>query len=321
MPSLDLKAHAKLNLTLEVLGRRGDGYHEIASIMQTIDLCDDVRLSPADEIVLTCDDPALQSPDNLAFKAAQRLREVSGYQGGARIDIRKSIPVAAGLGGGSSDAAAALRGLNELWGLGMTPARLHAVAAEIGSDVPFLLDGGAAIALGRGERVRRLPTPNLPWITLLMPDAPHKRDGVGANADGGANVGSANGGGNGNNDADADAQPSKTAALYAMLNRGHYTKGMLTRKLEARVRGGGDVPPQLLFNAFDAVAFDAYPELRRYWDAFAALGAKEIHLSGSGPAMYAIASKREVASAMQLLLRHKHGYDARVVSAVDPQRL
>ena len=287
-----LKAYAKINLTLEVIDRRADGYHEIASIMQTIDLCDAVSLTPAADLTLSCDNPALETPDNLALQAARLLRAESGYTGGAHIAIRKAIPVSAGLGGGSSDAAATLMGLNALWHLDTPTPKLEAIAAKIGSDVPFLLEGGTAIALGRGERIRRLPPAKVDWLVALTPDVSH----IGGRA-------------------------SKTAALYDTLTPANYTGGMLTRKLEARIRGGGDVPPQFLFNAFDDVAPHAYPGIERYRNAFAQLGAREIHLTGSGPSMYALMPKREVGTAVQLLLKHKHGWNAHLASAVTPPPL
>ena len=143
--TLTLKARAKVNLTLEVLGRREDGYHDIASIIQTIDLCDTLSLEPADSILFECDKPELQSQDNLALKAAYLLKASTGYDGGARITLLKGIPVSAGLGGGSSDAAATLTGLNTFWGLGLPLDELIPLAAQLGSDVPFFLHGGTAM--------------------------------------------------------------------------------------------------------------------------------------------------------------------------------
>jgi 4-diphosphocytidyl-2C-methyl-D-erythritol kinase len=110
----------------------------------------------------------------------------------------------------------------------------------------------------------------------------------------------------------------KTAALYRALGGSDYTKGALTRKLEARIRGGGDVPPQFLFNAFDAVAYDSFPGLDRYWSTFRSLGAREIHLAGSGPSMFAPMSRREVGTALQLLLSHRYGWEAHLVSTKMP---
>ena len=282
---LTVKACAKINLTLEVLGRREDGYHDVVSIVQAVDLCDTLTLEPADTIVLECDSPSLRSPDNLVLKAANLLRGTTGCRMGALIRLRKEIPVAAGLGGGSSDAAATLKGLNLLWELGLSIDDLMPVAAQLGSDVPFFLHGGTAMAYGRGERIRVLPPPDLWWVVVLAPpiEVPHK-----------------------------------TASLYGRLNETNFTKGALTRKLQARIRGGGDVPPQFLFNAFDDVAFDAFPGLEQYWNTLYSLGAREIHLTGSGPSMFAPVSSREVGTALHLMLRHRYGWNAYLVSARQP---
>ena len=150
---LELRAHAKINLTLEVLGKRDDGFHDIVSIMQTIDLHDDVTLKRADDITLTCDDPDLAGEDNLALVAARKLKEVTGVDRGVDITLQKHIPVAAGLGGGSSDAASVLNGLNDLWELELELGALEEIATEIGSDVPYFLSGGTALVQGRGEHV------------------------------------------------------------------------------------------------------------------------------------------------------------------------
>ena len=113
--------------------------------------------------------------------------------------------------------------------------------------------------------------------------------------------------------------PSKTAALYGMLTPANYTRGFLTRKLEARIRNEHDVPAQFLFNVFDDVAFDGYPGIEHIWNTFTELGAREIHLSGSGPSIYALMPRREVGTAIHLLLlRHKHGLNAHLVKAVQP---
>ena len=287
MVTLTINAHAKVNLTLEVLGRRDDGHHDIASVLQTIDLHDTLTLEAADDITLECDRPDLASLDNLALRAAHLLREMAGYHGGARIVLYKKVPVSAGLGGGSSDAAATLRGLNRLWGLGLSTEDLLPMAARLGSDVPFLLQGGTAMVQGRGERVRPLPPADLPSLVLLCPTIPLAQ---------------------------------KTASLYARLSSTHYTRGHLTRKLEARIRGGGDVPPQLLFNVFDSVAFQAFPGLEDYWQTFHSLGAREIHLAGSGPSMFAPVSRREQGTAIHLILQHRHGWESHLASPWQPPK-
>lgn len=158
---LKMAAPAKINLYLEVLGRRADGYHEIETFMTPLALADELTFTAAPELTLTCDDPSLPlDENNLVLKAARLLqhqRPGSARQEprppGARIHLSKRIPVAAGLGGGSSDAATTLRGLNQLWQLGLSDKELIGLAAQLGSDVPFFLNGSSAWCTGRGDRV------------------------------------------------------------------------------------------------------------------------------------------------------------------------
>ena len=157
-----LAAHAKINLTLEVLGTRPDGYHDLRSVVTTIPLHDDVELldAPAGEVTVEMEGDGMEVPRvpceaNLAVRAARALQEACGVARGVHIRIVKRIPVGAGLGGGSADAAAVLNGLNEMWGLGLPKERLCAIGAEVGSDVPALVLGGTVLMEGRGERVRR----------------------------------------------------------------------------------------------------------------------------------------------------------------------
>ena len=156
-----LAAHAKVNLTLEVLGTRPDGYHELRSVVAEIPLHDDVELlaAPAGEVTVEMSGDGMEVPcvpceENLAVRAARALAEAAGVSRGVRICIVKRIPVGAGLGGGSADAAAVLNGLNEMWGLSLPRERLCAIGAEVGSDVPALVLGGVVLMEGRGERVR-----------------------------------------------------------------------------------------------------------------------------------------------------------------------
>ena len=150
-----MRAPAKLNLYLRVLGRRPDGYHELETLFERIDLADELAFEPAArELSLTGDDPTLSSgPENLVLRAARALRQATRTSRGARIHLTKRIPIAAGLGGGSSDAAAALLGLNELWRLGLGQAELVRLAGELGADVPFFLSEATfAVGRGRGDR-------------------------------------------------------------------------------------------------------------------------------------------------------------------------
>ncbi|BEV36364.1 4-(cytidine 5'-diphospho)-2-C-methyl-D-erythritol kinase [Synechococcus sp. M16CYN] len=171
---ITVTAPAKVNLHLEVLGLRPDGFHELAMVMQSIDLADRLRLmNTADaQIVLACDDPSLSvGSDNLVLKAAELLRQRSGFEElGVLIYLEKRIPVGAGLAGGSSDGAAALVGLNALWKLGYTNADLESMAAELGSDMPFCVAGGTQLCFGRGERLEPVPTANDSLAVLLLKD-------------------------------------------------------------------------------------------------------------------------------------------------------
>lgn len=156
-----LLAPAKINLHLEILGRRSDGFHELAMIMQSIDLADlvEIKSIPGSQIVLQCDRPEVPSDrSNLAYRAAELMAQrFPSAASGLEISLHKRIPMAAGLAGGSGNAAAVLFGLNLLWDLGATQADLQALGAELGSDVPFCISGGTALATGRGEVIDNLP--------------------------------------------------------------------------------------------------------------------------------------------------------------------
>ena len=172
--TLTALAPAKINLHLEVLGLRPDGYHELAMVMQTLDLVDTLRFAPTADgrISLSSDKPELPcGADNLIVRAAELLRARAGLpELGAAIELEKRIPIGAGLAGGSSDGAATLLGLNSLWGLGFSPEALLAFAAELGSDMPYCLEGGTRLCFGRGERLEPLESGQQgpPWAVLLI---------------------------------------------------------------------------------------------------------------------------------------------------------
>lgn len=284
--SITEHAYAKLNLTLEVSKRRDDGYHDIVSVMQTVDLYDTLTFSPSDDVILHCDDDQLKGKDdNLALHAARLLKRASGVDYGARIRLKKRIPIAAGLGGGSADAAATLRGLNRLWNLRIAPNRLIRLAASIGADVPFLVNGGTALVDGIGDRVRPLRDMRDVRFVILAPR-------INAEID------------------DPKSEATKTGRMFQSLDESMHTSGNLSRKLAARVHGGGDCHPGLMFNVFQQIAADAYagsPDTAwlSAYRAFASLGASDIMLSGTGPAMFAMAPSREMGTAWVLLLKRR----------------
>ena len=269
---LTLKAYAKVNLVLEVLARRDDGFHEIASIMQTVGLHDILTFEAAGEMEFSCAIPGLPAKDNLVWKAILALREATGETTAARITLEKNIPPDAGLGGGSSDAAAALKGLNRLWGLGLATENLAEIAAGVGSDVPFFIYGGSCLVQGRGEKITPLPDMPGAWFILLNP-------GV-------------------------TVPVKKTAALYALVKPGHYSDGGLAAAAAGLLKRG-ETPVGKCFNTFDTVAAGAYRGLQGYRDMLVKAGAGEVHLAGSGPFLFSMFSSlgeaRDVQAKLSLL--------------------
>ena len=166
-----LKARAKINWTLDIVGRREDGYHLMDMLMQPVTLADDVVLLPADEITLTTGGSPLLPADekHLAYRAAMALKRHTGYPGGAAIHVEKRIPVGAGMGGGSADAAAVLVGLNRLWGLNLPAAELEAIGLTLGADVPFCIRGGLTRTTGIGERMEDLPCGRCYPLVVVQP--------------------------------------------------------------------------------------------------------------------------------------------------------
>jgi 4-diphosphocytidyl-2-C-methyl-D-erythritol kinase len=172
LEKLALKSYAKINLCLYVLKKREDGYHEIFSVMQAIDLYDHLTLHKTEKgIDILCDHPDVPKDEtNLAYQAADLLFREGNFPGGVRIDIEKKIPVSAGLGGGSSNAAFTLTGMNQLFDLKLSFQKLHFLASKIGSDVPFFLYSGQAIAQGRGEKIVPIRLFRDYWLILVYPN-------------------------------------------------------------------------------------------------------------------------------------------------------
>jgi 4-diphosphocytidyl-2-C-methyl-D-erythritol kinase len=258
---LRLVAPAKINWTLEVLGRRPDGFHEVKTILQTIDLCDSLELESAAELTLEATGEGLSPPqENLIMRAARLLQERTGYSGGARMRLTKTIPVAAGLGGGTSDAAAALRGLDRLWGLALPHERLTELAAELGSDVPFFLRGGTALAEGRGERITPLPDAPRAAILVVVPPL---------------------------------SIPQKTQRMYSLLGTKDYGDGAPSDRFTHALRQGKPLTEGDLYDVFGSLAFQAFPELQTCRRALIQAGASAVHLAGSGPALFVLLRDEE----------------------------
>ncbi len=256
--TLRLLAPAKINWTIEVLRIRPDGYHEIRSVLQTIDLCDVVTLSDAGDIELAVSGEAGFLADepveaNLAYRAAVAFGRRTRVRGGVRIELEKRVPVAAGLGGGSSDAAAVLRGLNELWDVREPRANLIEIAGEIGSDPPFFVVCGTAMASGRGDRVEALPDALAPPLVLATPPAEQRGD--------------------------------KTASMYGALTPEVFGEGYVSIGVRDIVEAGRAIVDAELANVFERVVAQQQPATALAMDALRAQGHTP-HLAGSGPSFF-----------------------------------
>jgi 4-diphosphocytidyl-2-C-methyl-D-erythritol kinase len=250
-----LNAAAKVNLVLEVLGKRADGYHEIATVIQAVELSDRLVIEDAEVLELRATAPDVPTDgSNLVLRAARALGEASGVNRGARITLDKRVPVAAGLGGGSTDAAATLVGLNRLWGLRWPAARLAEVAVTLGMDVPFFLRGGVAVGTGRGEKLE--PVGGMALALVLV------NPGVGAS----------------------------TAAIYGGVSPAMYSDGGSVRRMLAALRSRRPARVAAsLANALERVAAPQYPQVRQMEAALLAAGALGAAMSGSGLTVFGVA--------------------------------
>ena len=171
MNEIKLKSYAKINLCLDIVNKRDDGYHNIRTIMQSLDLFDQIEIQTSKKLEIESDHPGLPLDErNLAYKAAKAIFEKVGIKEGAKIRITKNIPIAAGLAGGSSNAAAVLHGINILYGLNLTVAQLVHIGKNLGADVPFCVVGGTVLATGIGDRLNILPPIKEYNILLVKPD-------------------------------------------------------------------------------------------------------------------------------------------------------
>jgi 4-diphosphocytidyl-2-C-methyl-D-erythritol kinase len=290
MRSYSLIAPAKINLYLEILGDRPDGYHELAMILQSIDLADriDLRALGTDAIRVHCDHPEVpQNQSNLAYRAVELMAEqfpnVFARFGGVEITINKHIPVAAGLAGGSADAAAVLVGIDLLWNLGLTQPELQELAAKLGSDVPFCLAGGTAIATGRGEQLSSLPSLDSLYVVL----------------------------------AKYRSLMISTAWAYqayrTQFGNSYVRDAKSLESRSARVHSGpmvhaifnkdGSQIGQLLHNDLEKVVLPTTPQVSQLREAFRSSGALGTMMSGSGPTVFALCESEIHAQEIQQNVR------------------
>src|SRR5436305_640519 len=282
-----VRAYAKINLTLDVLGNRTDGYHDLASVMQTVDLYDTICLSitKGDQVQIVCTLPELSNDDNLAARAAHLVRQRLAIRQGVVLELHKRIPIAAGLGGGSSDAASVLLALQHWWQLQLSPTDLLDMASSLGSDVPFFLFGGLALCEGRGERVTALSSHwpgTMRWLLLLKP-----------------------------------AISVSTAAVFRNLPASDYTDGMHSRAVCKALHAG--LTPELedLHNCFERSVLETYPEVALSREALLLAGASFVRLSGTGPTLFAPFPDLSLAQKVQKQLQTQ-GYEVYLSRAIHP---
>jgi len=254
------KAPAKINLTLDILGKRDDGYHEVEMVMTMVDLSDRLELETLDRDTIIISSPVGYIPldeKNHAFQAAKLIKERYHVKQGVYIHIDKHIPVSAGLGGGSSDAAATLRGLNRLWGLNIPMEELKKIGAEIGSDVPFCVTGGTAVATGRGERLEPIASPPPCWVILAKPAISVSTAEIYRQFD-----------------VRTNQEPPKSKLCRQAIENRDY-KAMCAS----------------LGNMLEQVTMRMYPEVARIKACMEKLGADGVQMSGSGPTVFGLVRK------------------------------
>lgn len=247
-------AWAKINLTLSVLGKRSDGYHALTSVMQTISLCDTLRIETTVDDRVTCavDVTELDNDDNLVVKAARLLQAEEQVTGGVIIELHKAIPSPGGLGGGSSDAAAVLTALARLRGLQLPQTRLEELGARLGSDVPFFVHGGTALVEGRGEFVTPLLDVEPLWLVIARPPV-----------------------------------SISTAAVFSALTSDDYSVALDTDAVVGAIRGGLPLPLDRLSNTLEQTVMRRWPPVAATRDALLSAGAPIVRMSGSGPTLFA----------------------------------
>ena len=254
---LQVLCPAKVNLYLRVLGRRADGYHDLLSIMQPLSLADELLISPAPPgIILDCDQPGIpRGPGNLVWQAALEFQRATGRKVGAHIQLRKRIPVAAGLGGGSSDAAGTLLALNTLAGGPLKAELLHSLAVGLGADVPFFLGLSPAVARGIGEQLSPLQLPAY-WYLLLNPGVRVSTRWVYESLD------------------------LDSLKRYKVLEEGKWDP---------------EQPAAWVHNDLESVTLKKHPELGEMLETLERLGARARGMSGSGPTLFGLFPTLEAA--------------------------
>jgi len=279
--SFTLPSFAKINLHLEVLGKRDDGFHELVTLFQTVSMCDELTFERTESgLDIHCDNADLPVDEtNLVMRAGAELRRETGVDLGARISLRKRIPIGGGLGGGSSNAAVALIGLSRLWELNSTVEQLEAIAKKLGSDVPFFLHGGTAIGSGRGDIIQSIDDFPGEYLIIVTPNV-----------------------------------YVSTSKAYAGLGAPNLTNEGSNRILN--VSRAMEILSRELKNDFEKTVFAAFPEIERVKSKLLELGAKQALLSGSGASVFGIFDNEETRQTAVKALGEETDWRSFAVAAV-----
>jgi len=268
LDSITKNSFAKINLFLEIRGKRSDGYHDIESLYQEISFADEIamRRTQSEYSVLRCNNTRLPfGKRNLCIKACDMLREAAGWEGTVEISLIKKVPLGSGLGGGSSNAANVIAGLNDLYSLGLDKAAMADIGLDVGSDVPFFIYGGTAIGRGRGEVIT--PLPRLPkplWLVLVKP----RKISV------------------------------STGSAYQWVSAHHGDRVLDDAELEKKLAAGDmQYLLDLVYNAFEPVIMKKYPILENYKRDLQEAGCLRVGMSGSGSTFFGLCENEAAARA------------------------
>jgi 4-diphosphocytidyl-2-C-methyl-D-erythritol kinase len=263
-PRMNFRAYGKINIGLRILRKRSDGYHDIETVFHQIDLYDELSIEPADSVILKTSSSGIPTDAaNLCVRAAELFRQNTGFRKGVEIQLKKNIPVGAGLGGGSSNAASILVALNTFWNIGMERQRLESIASQLGSDVPFFLQGGTAAGTSRGEILEHFHL-NIPYWMITATPSIH----------------------------------ISTAWAYANVKLKEQPKTMPLRILVERSMDNPVQIRTLIQNDFEQLVFQMHPQIRILKEKLESAGAFFAQLSGSGSSVFGLFRDESAAKAL-----------------------
>ncbi|MBN18875.1 MAG: 4-(cytidine 5'-diphospho)-2-C-methyl-D-erythritol kinase [Chloroflexi bacterium] len=259
---MNINSHAKINLTLEVIDKYEDGYHNIKSIIQTIDMYDILEFRPSNSVNINMNGYAVPINTNIIYKTVKYLKNLYSIQEGINIKVEKNIPLAAGFGGGSSNAANTLLVLNKIWDLNLSLKEMVDVAINIGSDVPYFLYQGTALVQCKGEKITKLPDAHINNILVITPNG--------------------------------QIIPNKTKTMFSYLIKDNYSDGKLTDNLIEKINNNLSIRNNDIYNVFGEISFLAYDFMQLLVCRLSKYGISKINICGAGPSVFIIGCDTEL---------------------------